>query len=91
MRCHWHPGCWARGSGEVQATGLTTPDPVTLHATFRQFVDQGLQAAAIEASSIGIEELRLHATHLAVAQFTNFTQDHLDYHGDMDTLLVGQA
>ncbi len=71
--------------GEVQATGLTTPDPVTLHATFRQFVDQGLQAAAIEASSIGIEELRLHATHLAVAQFTNFTQDHLDYHGDMDT------
>lgn len=71
--------------GEVQATGLTTPDPVTLHATFRQFVDQGLQAAAIEASSIGIEEMRLHATHLAVAQFTNFTQDHLDYHGDMES------
>ena len=64
-------------------TGLTTPDPITLHRTFRDFVDQGLKAAAIEASSIGIEELRLHATHIAVAQFTNFTQDHLDYHGDM--------
>lgn len=70
--------------GDVLSTGLTTPDPVTLHATFRQFVNQGLRAAAIEASSIGIEELRLHATHIAVAQFTNFTQDHLDYHGNMD-------
>jgi murE/murF fusion protein len=69
--------------GAVVSTGLTTPDPITLHATFRRFADQGLKAAAIEASSIGIEELRLHATHIAVAQFTNFTQDHLDYHGDM--------
>lgn len=74
------------GVGRVDAithTGLTTPDPITLHRTFRQFLQQGLKAAAIEASSIGIEELRLHATHIAVAQFTNFTQDHLDYHGDM--------
>jgi UDP-N-acetylmuramyl-tripeptide synthetase len=70
--------------GGVVATGLTTPDPVTLHATFRRFVDEGLKAAAIEASSIGIEELRLHATHITVAQFTNFTQDHLDYHGSME-------
>ena len=70
-------------NGGVVHTGLTTPDPITLHRTFRDFVRQGLKAAAIEASSIGIEELRLHATHIAVAQFTNFTQDHLDYHGDM--------
>ena len=69
--------------GGVVHTGLTTPDPITLHRTFRGFASQGLKAAAIEASSIGIEELRLHATHIAVAQFTNFTQDHLDYHGDM--------
>ena len=82
------------GVGQIQAdgreggvlhTGLTTPDPITLHRTFRGFAQQGLKAAAIEASSIGIEELRLHATHIAVAQFTNFTQDHLDYHGDMAT------
>ncbi|MCH8178928.1 MAG: UDP-N-acetylmuramoyl-L-alanyl-D-glutamate--2,6-diaminopimelate ligase [Proteobacteria bacterium] len=69
--------------GGIVHTGLTTPDPITLHRTFGQFLRQGLKAAAIEASSIGIEELRLHATHIAVAQFTNFTQDHLDYHGDM--------
>jgi UDP-N-acetylmuramyl-tripeptide synthetase len=71
------------GAGDFTPTGLTTPDPVTLHATFRRFADDGLKAAAIEASSIGIEELRLHATHIKVAQFTNFTQDHLDYHGSM--------
>jgi UDP-N-acetylmuramyl-tripeptide synthetase len=71
------------GSGAFVPTGLTTPDPVTLHATFRQFLSQGLKAAAIEASSIGIEEKRLDATHIRVAQFTNFTQDHLDYHGSM--------
>ncbi|MEY4763609.1 MAG: hypothetical protein RI907_282 [Pseudomonadota bacterium] len=67
----------------IVPTGLTTPDPITLHATFRDFLAQGVKAAAIEASSIGIEELRLHATHIRVAQFTNFTQDHLDYHGSM--------
>ena len=72
------------GHGGITPTGLTTPDPVTLHGTFRHFVDQGLKAVAIEASSIGLEEQRLHATHITVAQFTNFTQDHLDYHGSMD-------
>ncbi len=71
------------GGGDFVSTGLTTPDPITLHATFRHFVDQGCQAAAIEASSIGIEEQRLGATRINVAQFTNFTQDHLDYHGSM--------
>ncbi len=71
------------GSTDFVPTGLTTPDPVTLHATFRQFVSQGLRAAAIEASSIGIEEKRLDAARITVAQFTNFTQDHLDYHGSM--------
>ena len=72
------------GAGDFEPTGLTTPDPVTLHATFRRFLDQGLSAVAIEASSIGIEERRLDATRIRVAQFTNFTQDHLDYHLTME-------
>lgn len=77
------PAQSAQDSGSCLSTGLTTPDPVTLHRTFRAFVDQGLRAAAIEASSIGIEEHRLDAARIRVAQFTNFTQDHLDYHGSM--------
>ncbi len=65
-------------------TGLTTPDPVMLQTQLRRFVDDGLKACAIEASSIGLVEGRLNATRLRVAVFTNFTQDHLDYHGSME-------
>ena len=69
--------------GTIQFTGLTTPDPVTLQAAFRQMADSGFAACAIEASSIGLAEHRLAGTPITVAQFTNFTRDHLDYHGDM--------
>jgi UDP-N-acetylmuramoyl-L-alanyl-D-glutamate--2,6-diaminopimelate ligase len=75
--------------GTIGYTGLTTPDPVTLHAALRGFVEAGFAACAMEASSIGIEEHRLAGTHIAVAAFTNFTQDHLDYHGSMEA--YGQA
>jgi UDP-N-acetylmuramoyl-L-alanyl-D-glutamate--2,6-diaminopimelate ligase len=68
----------------LQPTGLTTPDPVTLHAALRRFVDAGLHACALEASSIGIEQQRLNAVAIDVALFTNFTQDHLDVHGSME-------
>jgi UDP-N-acetylmuramoyl-L-alanyl-D-glutamate--2,6-diaminopimelate ligase len=70
--------------GAVEFTGLTTPDPVLLQAAFRRFVDQGFRCCAIEASSIGIVEQRLAGTRIEVALFTNFTQDHLDYHGTME-------
>jgi len=69
--------------GHVEHTGLTTPDPVTLHGAFRNFVDLGFTACALEASSIGIAEHRLAAARIDVALFTNFTRDHLDYHGSM--------
>jgi MurE/MurF fusion protein len=69
--------------GAVEHTGLTTPDPITLHGTLRRLADQGFAACALEASSIGIVEHRLAALKIDVALFTNFTQDHLDYHGSM--------
>ena len=74
------------GMGLPDATvfnGLTTPDPVLLQQQLRRWVDDGFAACALEASSIGIAEHRLDATTIRVAIFTNFTQDHLDYHGDM--------
>lgn len=64
-------------------TGLTTPDPVLLQSRLRAMADEGTVACAIEASSIGLKEGRLNATRIRVAVFTNFTQDHLDFHGDM--------
>ncbi len=69
---------------QVQSTGLTTPDPVTLQRALADFARRGFAACAIEASSIGIVEHRLDGTHIAVALFTNFTQDHLDFHGTME-------
>lgn len=75
---------------QVVSTGLTTPDPVRVQQTLRQFVDQGLRACAVEASSIGIEEQRLAGTHIRVAVFTNLTQDHLDYHGSMEAYWVAK-
>ena len=79
------------GLGNMVRTGLTTPDPVLLQQAFRRFVDAGVQACAIEASSIGIEEHRLDGTRIHTAVFTNFTQDHLDYHGTMEAYWQAKA
>jgi len=68
---------------ELAYTGMTTPDPVRLQQALRDMVEAGASHCAIEASSIGIAEHRLDGTAIRVAVFTNFTQDHLDYHGDM--------
>ncbi len=83
------------GMGEVQtdvhglpcvmgpSTGLTTPDAVVFQGALHDFVQAGVKACAVEASSIGLMEHRLEGTRVRVALFTNFTQDHLDYHGSM--------
>ncbi len=81
---------------------LTTPDPVALHATLAALSRAGFGAAAMEASSHGLDQRRLDGVVLAAAGFSNLTRDHLDYHGDMaayraaklrlfDTLLPGGA
>ncbi len=71
------------GSGALQATGLTTPDPVFLQHSLHRFVSEGVKTCVIEASSIGLAEHRLDGTQIRTAIFTNFSQDHLDYHGSM--------
>ncbi len=76
-------GAAAHPLAALRATGMTTPDAVSLHAHLQQFVKDGLRACALEASSIGIEEGRINGLNIRVAVFTNFTQDHLDYHGSM--------
>ncbi len=76
--------------GAMVPNGLTTPDPVLLQQHLRLFVQSGYAACAIEASSIGIEEHRLDSVAIDVAVFTNFTQDHLDYHADMQAYWVAK-
>ena len=73
------------------STGMTTPDPVLLQTEFSKFIAAGAEFAAIEASSIGIVEHRLAGTAIDTAIFTNFTHDHLDYHGSMDAYWQAKA
>ncbi|MEJ0016289.1 MAG: UDP-N-acetylmuramoyl-L-alanyl-D-glutamate--2,6-diaminopimelate ligase [Acetobacteraceae bacterium] len=64
--------------------GLTTPDPVSLADTLARLARGGVQHAAIEASSHGLDQFRLDGVRLAAGAFTNLTRDHLDYHGSED-------
>jgi murE/murF fusion protein len=68
----------------------TTPDAASVHETLRDFVTQGAQFAAMEVSSIGLEEHRLNGVRFDTALFTNVTRDHLDYHGTMDAYIAAK-
>ena len=61
----------------------TTPGAAVLQQLLPEFVRQGAQACAMEVSSIGLHQKRVAGIAFDVAVFTNFTRDHLDYHGDM--------
>ncbi|MGC3936529.1 UDP-N-acetylmuramoyl-L-alanyl-D-glutamate--2,6-diaminopimelate ligase [Roseobacter sp. EG26] len=69
----------------------TTPEPITLHRALAQAADHGVTHAAMEASSHGLDQRRLDGVTLKAAGFTNFTQDHLDYHGSFEAYFDAKA
>lgn len=76
------------GSGFYHALGpigLTTPDAITLQATLADFVKHNARAVAMEVSSHSIAQGRVSEIDFEIGVFTNLSQDHLDYHGDMET------
>jgi len=75
----------APGVPDQQLTppGLTTPDAADVAEMMAKLAAMGVTHLAVEASSHGIDQRRLDGVRLAAAGFTNFTQDHLDYHGTM--------
>ena len=68
---------------EIKYSNLTTPDVVKVHKILSELFDQGVQSLVLEASSHGIDQNRLKGLTFSSAAFTNFSQDHLDYHGSM--------
>jgi UDP-N-acetylmuramoyl-L-alanyl-D-glutamate--2,6-diaminopimelate ligase len=64
--------------------GLTTPDAADVARFAAELVERGVTHLAVEASSHGLDQRRLDGLRIAAAAFTNLTQDHLDYHADMD-------
>ena len=65
-------------------TGLTTPDIVTFLSNMAGLERMGITHAAFEASSHGLAQYRTEGLPVHAAAFTNFSRDHLDYHGTMD-------
>lgn len=63
---------------------LTTPDVITLHDRLQTLKNRGVDYVAFEASSHGLDQHRLDGVKVQVAAFTNFSQDHLDYHHSLD-------
>lgn len=77
--------------GKLEDTGFTTPEATTLTRYLAGFAADGVQACALEASSIGIEEGRLSGARVDVAVLTNLTRDHLDYHGNMESYAAAKT
>jgi len=71
-------------SDDQVKTGLTTPDIVTFLNNMAGLKRMGMTHVAYEASSHGLDQHRAEGVPLAAAAFTNFSRDHLDYHGTMD-------
>jgi len=77
--------------GFTREAGLTTPDPVQLHADLATLAREGVTHLAIEASSHGLDQHRLDGLKLSAAAFTNLTHEHLDYHPTMDAYFAAKA
>ncbi|MGR3492676.1 MAG: Mur ligase family protein, partial [Shimia sp.] len=71
--------------------GHTTPDALTLHRALAGAAEAGVTHGAMEASSHGLDQRRLDGVRLAAAGFTNFTQDHLDYHETFEAYFAAKA
>nr|WP_284126298.1 UDP-N-acetylmuramoyl-L-alanyl-D-glutamate--2,6-diaminopimelate ligase [Parerythrobacter aestuarii] len=69
---------------ESVSTGLTTPDIVTFLSNMSGLAREGVTHVAYEASSHGLSQYRNEGLPVTAAAFTNFSRDHLDYHGTME-------
>jgi len=75
----------ARVGGERRGVQRTTPEAIDLQRTLREMLDGGDRTCAMEASSHASVLHRLDRVRFRVLVFTNLSQDHLDFHGDMET------
>ena len=70
---------------------LTTPGPVELQRILRELVNRGARWVAMEVSSHSLDQRRIDGLDFDAAVFTNFTRDHLDYHGTMEAYFAAKA
>ncbi len=77
--------------GPLRPAERTTPEAPELYGLLREMADAGCEYAAMEVSSHSLVLERVHGLHFAAAAFTNLTQDHLDFHGDMEHYFQAKA
>ena len=80
----------ARIDDEMLPSMLTTPEAPDLQALLAVMVQRGVQAVAMEVSSHALVQRRVDGTRYAVGAFTNLSQDHLDFHGDMESYFAAK-
>ncbi len=76
---------------QVYPVENTTPEPILLQQAFKQMVDQQVEVAVIEVSSHALELARVAGCDFRIAAFTNLTQDHLDFHQNMEVYKQAKA
>ncbi len=81
----------SRVGGVVEPVARTTPESVDLQAILRRMVAAGDRACAMEVSSHALELDRVGGVSFAAAGFTNLTQDHLDFHPDMEHYFAAKS
>jgi len=69
---------------------LTTPDPLSLHASLDRLAGEGVTHLAMEASSHGLDQHRLDGVRLSAGAFLNLGRDHLDYHPSVEDYLAAK-
>src|SRR5215213_9166345 len=77
-------------AGREEEVERTTPEAIDLQASFRAMADGGDRACAMEVSSHALELGRAEGIHFACRVFTNLTQDHLDFHPDMEAYFAAK-
>jgi UDP-N-acetylmuramoyl-L-alanyl-D-glutamate--2,6-diaminopimelate ligase len=81
----------SEGKVHPGGSGLTTPGPIELQQLFRQLRGAGVARVAMEVSSHALHQHRIDGLEFDIAVFTNFTRDHLDYHGSMQEYFAAKA
>ncbi len=80
-----------RIGGRSSPTVRTTAEAPDLQQAFRSMLDAGDVACSMEVSSHAIAQHRIDGTRFAAVAFTNFSQDHIDFHGSMDAYFEAKA
>ena len=78
-------------NSEILPSTHTTPEAATLQSLLAAMRERHCRAVAMEVSSHALELFRVTGTHFNIAGFTNLTQDHLDFHGDMDSYFKAKS